>query len=426
MATYTKVLLSASSQGQPITVVQTASTGTTIHATGTSSTTIDEVWLYANNTSTSPVLLTVQFGGTGSVQHAKPITLATVRRCSYCGWLAIDRHRCGSNNDICLRCNCIGHYDFRLCKQDFLMANPNRRGQASASVRTGMTGSNVTPWTNTHFVLPYGLQLQQTKNAGDTSVTIPAGINFVYAIAVGGGGGGIIAGSGGAGGVAWGWTLATSSCVVGAGGTNAQGGYTRYGNVIAGGGGVGNQAGIIGGAGGGGSTGVAGAGSTNYWGIPGGAGLAGSVGTKGISGGGAGGGGGTSTNATAGAGGDGISGGGGGRCETTGSGTNTGGNGGNGLVGGGGGNATVSTGTRIGGTGGNGINILTGAQTTGGAGTTGTNTNGGGGGGAGIAGNGTAASGLNGGAGGLGGGGGGQGATASNQTGGAGILYLFY
>lgn len=76
MATYTKTLLSGSSQGQPITVVQTASTGTTIHATGTSSATIDEVWLYANNTSSSPVLLTVQFGGTASPQNAKPITLA--------------------------------------------------------------------------------------------------------------------------------------------------------------------------------------------------------------------------------------------------------------------------------------------------------------------------------------------------------------
>jgi hypothetical protein len=75
MATYTKTLLSASSQGQPITVVQTASTGTTIHATGTSSSVIDEIWLYANNTSTSPVLLTVQFGGTGAVQNAKPIIL---------------------------------------------------------------------------------------------------------------------------------------------------------------------------------------------------------------------------------------------------------------------------------------------------------------------------------------------------------------
>lgn len=76
MATFTKTLLSSSSTGAPTTVVATASTGTTIHATGTSSTTIDEIWLYANNTSTSPVLLTVQFGGTGAVQHAKPITLA--------------------------------------------------------------------------------------------------------------------------------------------------------------------------------------------------------------------------------------------------------------------------------------------------------------------------------------------------------------
>jgi hypothetical protein len=76
MATFTKTLLSASSQGQPIIVVATASSGTTIHATGTSASIIDEMWLYANNTSTSPVLLTVQFGGTGAVQNAKPITLA--------------------------------------------------------------------------------------------------------------------------------------------------------------------------------------------------------------------------------------------------------------------------------------------------------------------------------------------------------------
>jgi len=76
MATYTKVLLSSSSVGAPTTVVATASTGTTIHATGTSASIIDEVWLYANNTSTSPVLLTVQFGGTASPQNSKPITLA--------------------------------------------------------------------------------------------------------------------------------------------------------------------------------------------------------------------------------------------------------------------------------------------------------------------------------------------------------------
>jgi len=67
MATFTKVLLSGSTQGKAIKVVQTASTGTTIHATGTSSSIIDEVWLYAYNSSASPVVLTIQFGGTTAV-----------------------------------------------------------------------------------------------------------------------------------------------------------------------------------------------------------------------------------------------------------------------------------------------------------------------------------------------------------------------
>jgi hypothetical protein len=64
MPTFTKVLLSGSTQGKPIKVAATASTGTTVHATGTSATIIDEVWLYAYNSSTGPVALTVEFGGT--------------------------------------------------------------------------------------------------------------------------------------------------------------------------------------------------------------------------------------------------------------------------------------------------------------------------------------------------------------------------
>ncbi len=75
MATFEKKLLSGSTQGQPITVVQTASTGTTIHATGTSASIIDEVWLYATNTSATAVTLTVQYGGTGAVQHALIISI---------------------------------------------------------------------------------------------------------------------------------------------------------------------------------------------------------------------------------------------------------------------------------------------------------------------------------------------------------------
>jgi hypothetical protein len=75
MATYSKQLLTNSSQGQPIIVVATTSTGTTIHSTGTSSSIIDEVWLYATNTSTAAVALTIQYGGTGSVQNAITLTI---------------------------------------------------------------------------------------------------------------------------------------------------------------------------------------------------------------------------------------------------------------------------------------------------------------------------------------------------------------
>ena len=114
------------------------------------------------------------------------------------------------------------------------MANPNRRGQAGSPVSTGSQGDTATPFANTHFILPYGLRLQQTVTGtgllgstatgtslagGASTVTIPSGINFVYAIVAGGGGGGSNngGGGGGAGGIAWGWTLATSYCVVGAG-----------------------------------------------------------------------------------------------------------------------------------------------------------------------------------------------------------------
>ena len=64
MSTYDKLILSGSTNGRGIAVVATATTGTTIHATGTSNTTLDEVWLYANNIHSSAVTLTVEFGGT--------------------------------------------------------------------------------------------------------------------------------------------------------------------------------------------------------------------------------------------------------------------------------------------------------------------------------------------------------------------------
>lgn len=66
MATFSKELLSGSTGGRLIKVVATATTGTTIHATGTSATVKDEVWLYAVNSSGTDEKLTIEFGGTTS------------------------------------------------------------------------------------------------------------------------------------------------------------------------------------------------------------------------------------------------------------------------------------------------------------------------------------------------------------------------
>ena len=64
MASFTKVKLSGSTNGKGILVASTASAGTTIHATGISSTALDEVWLYAYNSDTAAITLTIEWGGT--------------------------------------------------------------------------------------------------------------------------------------------------------------------------------------------------------------------------------------------------------------------------------------------------------------------------------------------------------------------------
>lgn len=75
MATFSKILLSGSTQGRGIKVSATSSPGTTIHATGTSSSVIDEVWLYAYNGHTSAVLTTIQFGDITSPDDDIKITI---------------------------------------------------------------------------------------------------------------------------------------------------------------------------------------------------------------------------------------------------------------------------------------------------------------------------------------------------------------
>lgn len=64
MASFNKLVLSGSTDGAGILVAQTASAGTTIHTASTTTTTFDEVWLYAVNSSTSNVKLTVEWATT--------------------------------------------------------------------------------------------------------------------------------------------------------------------------------------------------------------------------------------------------------------------------------------------------------------------------------------------------------------------------
>ena len=76
MATFSKIILSGSTDGRGIKVAATASTGTTIHTGSATSTTLDEIWLYVQNTSASSVKLTVQWGGTTSPDDDIEVTVA--------------------------------------------------------------------------------------------------------------------------------------------------------------------------------------------------------------------------------------------------------------------------------------------------------------------------------------------------------------
>ena len=65
MATFTKLTLQpagTTGTGLGIKVAATATAGTAIHTASTATATIDEVWLYAVNSSTSSVKLTIEWG----------------------------------------------------------------------------------------------------------------------------------------------------------------------------------------------------------------------------------------------------------------------------------------------------------------------------------------------------------------------------
>lgn len=62
MATFTKQILSGSTDGKAILISQVATAGNLIHTGDTVTSTLDEIWLYALNTGSTTVKLTVEWG----------------------------------------------------------------------------------------------------------------------------------------------------------------------------------------------------------------------------------------------------------------------------------------------------------------------------------------------------------------------------
>jgi hypothetical protein len=79
MATFVKRKLSGSTDGKPIKVVATATAGTTIHTAvaGTTAGTFDEIYLYAFNSHTAAVTLTIEFGDVSVPDNTIVVTLAS-------------------------------------------------------------------------------------------------------------------------------------------------------------------------------------------------------------------------------------------------------------------------------------------------------------------------------------------------------------
>jgi len=78
MATYSKVFLSGSINGQPIAVTSTSSlSATPIHTTLPGTSSMDEIYIYATNQSYVTTSVTICWGNTGSVNQI-PTTLYTL------------------------------------------------------------------------------------------------------------------------------------------------------------------------------------------------------------------------------------------------------------------------------------------------------------------------------------------------------------
>lgn len=75
MATFSKILLSQSTDGAPILLTATAAPGVLIHATQSSTADYDEIWVYANNISTADATVNVYWGNTGATNYIGPVNV---------------------------------------------------------------------------------------------------------------------------------------------------------------------------------------------------------------------------------------------------------------------------------------------------------------------------------------------------------------
>ena len=75
MATFSKRILEGSTDGKAILVAAATSPGTLIHTGSTTTSVLDEVWIYATNTDSSARKLTIQWGGTTSPNDLIEVTI---------------------------------------------------------------------------------------------------------------------------------------------------------------------------------------------------------------------------------------------------------------------------------------------------------------------------------------------------------------
>lgn len=75
MATYTKRLLSGSTDGMPIKITATVTAGTLIHTAVSGSSSFDEIWAWAVNEDTVDRLITIEYGDATAPDHNIKVTI---------------------------------------------------------------------------------------------------------------------------------------------------------------------------------------------------------------------------------------------------------------------------------------------------------------------------------------------------------------